>query len=285
MNGTEASEQPLVSCNWLAHHLHDPGIRIIEVSSGSDDAAYREGHIPGAVWWYWKEALWHPTDREFATPEAMARRLERIGVSPQTTIVLYGDPVQYGTYAFWVLSMTGHPDIRLLNGGGQRWRAKGRPLSREVPSFTATAYSAGKADFSSRVGRDAIRTRLGQPGRVLLDARSTEEYQGERVSPPSGLDHGAERRGRIPGAKHLFFRQLLNEDDTFIPSDALRPLFTLAGATPDPAVEVVVYCRLSHRATLAWFAMRHLLGYQNVRVYDGSWTEWGSIVGFPIERR
>jgi len=275
----------LVPASWLEDHLDDPGVRVVEVSFKDDDSAYREGHVPGAVWWYWKAALWHETNREFPAPEEMGGRLGRIGVSPETTLVLYGDPVQFGSYAFWVLSMCGHARLRLLDGGKKRWAAEGRPLSREIPRPRPVAYRPAEAgDASIRVGRDDVRARLGRPGRLLLDVRSPEEYRGERVMPPPGFDHGAERTGRIPGAVHLFFRRIVNEDDTFKPPEELRAIFEAAGASPGRKGDIVTYCRLSHRATLVWFAMRHLLGYGNARVYDGSWTEWGSIVGFPIEK-
>ncbi len=274
---------PLVSTAWLAEHLHNPRLRVIEVSSAQEDTAYKEGHIPGAAWWFWKEALWHPTDRQFATSEAMSKRLGAIGVTPETTIVLYGRPVQFGAYAFWTLAMCGHRDVRMLDGSITRWKAEGRPLSTEAPTFTPVAYKPTPRDESSRIGRDAVRAGLGQPGRVLLDVRTPEEYSGQRVTGPGGFDHGAERAGRIPGAVHLFFRELLNDDDTFKDEQTLRSLYAKAGVV-NKGQDVVVYCRLSHRATLAWFAMRYLLGCQDVKVYDGSWTEWGSIVGFPVER-
>ncbi len=258
---------------------------MVEVSASKDSASYQTGHIPGAVWWFWKDALWHPTDREFVTPEQLAELLGSIGVSPRTILVLYGTPV----YAFWVLTMAGHKNLRLLDGGKKAWSAQGHSLSQELPDFPFVVYPAGSADPSSRVGRDDVRAKLGQVERRLLDVRSPEEYRGQRVSPPPGelqfdFDHGAERTGRIPGAMHLFFRELLNEDDTFIYPAQLRSALNQADVSPDSETEVVTYCRLSHRATLAWFAMRHLLGMKNVRVYDGSWTEWGSIVGFPIEK-
>ena len=277
------AESPLVSAAWLAERLGSSRVRVIEVASVNDDSAYRAGHIPGAVWWYWKAALWHKTDREFTTPETMARYLGRIGVAPETTLVLYGDPVQYGTYAFWVLSMCGHLDLRVLDGAKTRWAADGRPLSTATTQPTPVEYRPRSGDASSRVGRDDVRAGLGRPGRLLLDARSPEEYLGERVMPPPLFDHGAERTGRIPGAVHLHFRELLNEDDTFKPPEPMRSVVGARGADPDRG-DIIAYCRLSHRATLVWFAMRYLLGYRNVRVYDGSWTEWGSIVGFPVER-
>ena len=222
------------------------------------------------MWWYWKDALWHETDREFSTPEEAALRLGKIGVGAETTVVLYGDPVQYGTYAFWALTMAGHKDVRLLDGGKKRWVSEGLPLSTETLKYGLNVYAVQNEDRRSRVGRD--------------DVRSPEEYVGARVMPPPGFDHGAERTGRIPGAIHVFFRELVKEDDTFLNESSLTAIFARAGITPDIKREIVTYCRLSHRATLAWFALQHILGYSDVKVYDGSWTEWGSIVGFPIER-
>ncbi len=274
----------LVSTSWLEEHLGDPNVRVIEVSFANDDAPYREGHVPGAVWWYWKDALWHETDRELAAPEEMAERLGPIGVTPQTTLILYGAPVQFGTYAFWVLTMCGHPDVRVLDGGRTAWLAEKRPLSKDSTAPTPAQYPPPKGVPFSRVGRDDVRAKLGQPGRILLDTRSPEEFRGERVMPPPNFDHGAERVGRIPGAVHLFFREFVNEDDTFKSPEELQAIFEASGVKPGNAGEIVTYCRLSHRATLVWFAVRYLLGHENVRVYDGSWTEWGSIVGFPIEK-
>jgi thiosulfate/3-mercaptopyruvate sulfurtransferase len=286
MNKPSRTTPRLVSCAWLAEHLDDPSVRVIEVSASPDDGVYHEGHIPGALWWFWKDALWHQTDREFATPKELAQRLGSIGISSDTTIVLYGNPVQFGTYAFWVLTLCGHRDVRMLDGARTRWVDEGRPLSSDAPLFPAVEYLPGTVDQSSRMGRDNVRANLGQSGRLLLDVRSPEEYSGERVSPSSlfGVDHGAERSGRIPGAIPLHFRELVNEDDTFLSPDELRSKFVNAGAIAESSEEVVIYCRLSHRATLAWFAMEYILGLDNVRIYDGSWTEWGSIVGFPIEK-
>jgi thiosulfate/3-mercaptopyruvate sulfurtransferase len=207
--------QRLVSGEWLARRPDDADLPIIEVSSSPQDTEYRQGHIPGAAGWYWKDALWHATDREFPTPEDMASRLGRSGIAPDTTIVVYGSPVQYGTYAFWVLAMAGHRDVRLLDGARKRWIADSRPLTPDIPTYTPVDYPPAVPDLSSRVGREDVRAKLGQPGRLLLDVRSAEEYRGERVSPPPGFDHGAERKGYIPGAVDLHFRDLLNDDDTF----------------------------------------------------------------------
>ena len=215
----------------------------------------------------------------------MAKLFGGMGIGPQSTVVLYGDPVQYGSYAFWAFTMAGHANLRLLDGGRRNWVMEGRPLSRTVPHFPAVAYPTPVANASMRVGRDNVRDHLRQPRRLLLDVRSPEEYTGKRVSEYSFVvDHGAERTGRIPGAVHLYFKELLNEDDSFKSPDQLRHVLTAAGVVPEKFDDVVCYCRLSHRATIAWIALSQILGHTNVKIYDGSWTEWGSIVGFPIEK-
>jgi thiosulfate/3-mercaptopyruvate sulfurtransferase len=182
---------------------------------------------------------------------------------------------------------TGTPDVRVLDGGKRRWALEGRPLTTESPAITPVAYRPRRTerDDTSRVTRDDVRANLGTPGRCLVDARTAEEFRGERVKPAPGFDHGAERRGHIPGAVHLHGRDLLDPDDfTLKPRAQLERMLRAVGAAPDQAEEVVVYCRLSHRASSLWFVMTQVLGWDHVRVYDGSWTERGSIVGFPIER-
>jgi thiosulfate/3-mercaptopyruvate sulfurtransferase len=279
------ASSPLVTTDWLEQHLADADLRIIEVCNVRDDKTYHEGHIPGAMWLYWKSACWHESDREFISPAAMAKLFGSMGIGPQSTVVLYGDPVQYGGYAFWAFTMAGHKNLRLLDGGRRKWVLEGRPLSRTVPHFTAVAHPTPAGDAAMRVGRDNVRDRLGEPRRLLLDVRSPEEYSGKRVSEYTfPVDHGAERTGRIPGAVHLYYKELLNDDDSFKSPDQLRPVLAAAGVTPDKFDEVVCYCRLSHRATIAWIALSKILGHANVKIYDGSWTEWGSIVGYPIEK-
>jgi thiosulfate/3-mercaptopyruvate sulfurtransferase len=181
--------------------------------------------------------------------------------------------------------MAGHANLKLLDGGRRKWVLEKRPLSQDVPRFPALAYPAPAPNASMRVGRDNVRDHLRQPQRLLLDFRSPEEYSGERVSEYSfKVDHGAERTGRIPGAVHLYFKELLNEDDSFKSPEQLRQVFAAAGVRPEKYDDVVCYCRLSHRATMGWIALSQILGHSNIKIYDGSWTEWGSIVGFPIEK-
>jgi thiosulfate/3-mercaptopyruvate sulfurtransferase len=274
----------IVSTQWLEDHLDDPNVRIIEVSAKMDDETYRTGHIPGALRWFWKDVCWHATDRQFVTPEALAKILGAIGIGPDTTLVLYGDPVQYGTYAYWAVTMAGHKNLKVLDGARTKWVAEDRPLNRNIPRFDAVDYPTPMPDESMRLGRENVRDNLGKDGRLLLDVRTPEEYSGERVMEHGQFDHGAERKGRIPGAKHLFFKELINADDSYKSADEIKSIVSSAiGTTPDQVDEVVCYCRLSHRATLVWVALTQLLGHDNIRIYDGSWTEWGSIVGFPVE--
>jgi thiosulfate/3-mercaptopyruvate sulfurtransferase len=215
----------------------------------------------------------------------MAQLFGRMGIGPQSTLVLYGDPVQYGSYGYWAFTMAGHKKLRLLDGGRRKWVLEGRPMSRNVPKFPRVEYPTPTGTSAMRVGRRNIRDNLGDSKRLLLDLRSPEEYTGKRVSEYSfTVDHGAERTGRIPGAVHLYFKELLNEDDSFKSPEELRHVLAGAGIAPEKFDDVVCYCRLSHRATIAWIALTNILGHPNIKIYDGSWTEWGSIVGYPIEK-
>lgn len=281
------TQSALVTPSWLEAHLDDPAVAVAQLRFEPDQDDYTAGHIPGARWWDWKEMLWHPTDRQFADPATIAERLGAQGIGPDTTLVLYSGRNHFAMYGYWVLhEMLGHPDVRVLDGGHQRWTLDGRPMSTERPTITPVAYQPQRAtrDDSSRVPRDDVLANLERPGRVLIDARSPEEYRGERVKPLPGFDHGAERRGHIPGARHLHGRDLFDPvDSTVKPPAELERLFRSVGAAPDQAREVVAYCRLSHRGSSIWFTMTQILGWRHVRVYDGSWTEWGSIVGFPVE--
>jgi thiosulfate/3-mercaptopyruvate sulfurtransferase len=277
--------RPLVSTQWLADHLDDPTVVILEVSIDPlDQADYGSGHIPGAHFVYWKDLLWHDRDRDFPSPEVLAERLRALGVSDTTTVALVGDPFQFAAYAYWVMTMSGQEErCRLVDGGRRTWVAEQRPLATQIPEAPVGNLTPGAVHSGPRIGRDEVRAGLGPGGPVLIDMRSPEEYRGERVSPPwLAFDHGAERGGHIPGARNLFIDNVLTDTGTLLPLNDLRARFEAVGLADD--IDIVTYCRLSHRGSLAWFILTRLLDEPHVRVYDGSWTEWGSIVGFPVER-
>jgi thiosulfate/3-mercaptopyruvate sulfurtransferase len=282
------SPDPLVTPAWLAERLDDPAVHVIQLLFEPDVDDYTDGHVPGAHARFWKTLLWDDHRRDFATPAQAAERLGALGIGPDDTVVLYSGRNHYAMYGYWVLhAMAGHRSLRVLDGGFARWRNEGHPVTTDVPSPVAVPYPAPARarDDTTRVGRDDVLAGLGRPGRVLIDARSDEEYAGARVKPAPGFDHGAETYGRIPGARHLHARDLMDPaDGRVLPADELERLLRAVGAAPDQADEVVVYCRLSHRASSVWFVATQLLGWSHVRVYDGSWTEWGSMVGMPVER-
>lgn len=284
--GMEPRESDLVGPDWLEDHLGDSRVRLIHID-WIDTKEYDEKHIPGAVGWNWKEWLWDPITREFPSPEKFAERCAKNGISNDSIVVFYGEPPQFGTYAWWVFKYMNHKDVRLLNGGWRLWQAEGRSLTSKIPTVDPTTYAAPKSvNWEMRASREDVLGNLDhfKAGdiSVLLDHRSPEEYRGELVNVPGMPDVGAERYGRIPGSRHLHFADFLNPDTSFKDRAELEALLTARGATRDK--NIVSYCRLSHRATLAYFVMRELLGYEKVKSYDGSWTEWGSMVGMPIER-
>lgn len=270
---------------WLAKHRNDPQVKLIEIAGmGQEDMqAYRAGHVPGAVCWKWKEMLWDSHMRDFPSPDEFARRCGAAGIGNDTTVVFYGEGVQFGIYAWWTFRYCGHRKVKVLDGARYRWAAEGRPLSTEIPQPAAPVhYEPVKRNEKMRIRRDKVLSALGKDGMLILDGRSPEEYKGERVGGPGGPDVGAVRYGRIPGAKHLYFEDLLDHNKAFKPVSELQGLVNARGAAPDQ--DIVTYCRMSHRATVLYFALTELLGYRKVRVYDGSWTEWGNLVGAAIER-
>ncbi len=274
----------LVDPVWLEARLCDPKTRIIALNL-TDRTAFDAGHIPGAIYWDWKNMLWDPLMRDFPNAETFAKRCAAAGIANDTTVVFYGDPaVQFGTYGWWVFKYCGHKDARVLNGARMRWERGGRPVTAKVTEIDLARYIPNlmPANAQMRAMRDDVLAAINSKNTVILDHRSPEEYYGELLSPPGTPNHGAERLGHIPGAKHLHFEDFLAEDRSFRPAEEIRAMLQKCGATPDK--NIISYCRLSHRATLAYFVMTQLLDYKNVRSYDGSWTEWGSVVGAPIER-
>jgi thiosulfate/3-mercaptopyruvate sulfurtransferase len=287
MAQTSSGRTPaLVSPDWLAVRSADPSLCLIEVAGlGQDNLpAYNAGHLPGAHAWRWKQWLWDDTVRDFPSPQQFAERMGAAGIGNDTTVVFYGEDVQFGMYAWWVFRLLGHARVHLLDGARYRWRHEGRPLVTEPPAARpAVQYRPNGARHDAlRVMRDELAQRLNDEALLLLDARSPEEYRGELASPPGSPNVGAERLGRIPGARHLYFEELLTSTRSFRPVEELRALFAARGVSPER--DIVAYCRLSHRATALYFALTELLGMTNVRIYDGSWTEWGNLVGAPIEK-
>jgi thiosulfate/3-mercaptopyruvate sulfurtransferase len=281
---TVSEPQTLVSSEWMAVHAGDPKVRLIEIAGMGQEnlQAYKAGHVPGAVAWKWKEALWDSHMREFPSPAEFAKRLGEAGIGNDTTVVFYGEGIQFGIYAWWVFRYCGHPDVRVLDGGRDRWRGEGRPLTTdEAPKAAPVSYRPVERREEMRIGRDGILAALDD-GATILDGRSPEEYNGTRVGGPGGPDVGALRYGRIPGAKHVYFAELFEPDNRFKSAAELAAMFPVTAG--GGARDIITYCRMSHRATVLHFALTQLLGHRRVRVYDGSWTEWGNLVGVPIER-
>lgn len=285
MSSESSNLATLVTPQWLEANSGEGNVRLIEIAGMSQDdmQAYKGGHIPGAICWKWKEALWDSHMRDFPDPEEFAQRMGAAGIGNDTIVVLYGEGIQFGIYAWWVLKYCGHRDVRLLDGGRYRWQAEGRPLQLEIPTPPAAVeYEAGSQNPAMRIFKDDILQAIKRKDHVIIDARSPEEYSGERVRAYGGPDGGAVRGGRIPGAQHLFFEDILDETKRFRPKEQLQAVADAFGLNGD--APVITYCRMSHRATVVYFMLTQILGLADVRVYDGSWTEWGNLVGVPIER-
>jgi thiosulfate/3-mercaptopyruvate sulfurtransferase len=276
-----AHPEVLVDADWVEAHLHDPQVRLIEVDV--DTTAYDQGHIPGAVGFDWKKELQDQIVRSPLSKEHLEELLGRAGVSNDTTVVLYGDNNNwFAAWALWILKYYGHKDARLLDGGRVKWLADKREITTEVPSYPATTYHAGAPDTEIRALRDQVLGWLGQSNIALVDVRSPGEYSGELLAPANLPQEGAQRGGHIPGAANIPWATAVREDGTFKSADELRSIYGSKGVTADK--EVVAYCRIGERSSHTWFALHYLLGYPNVRNYDGSWTEWGSLIGVPIEK-
>ena len=275
-----ASDRVLVNADWAKAHLNDPTVRFVEVDV--DTTAYSQGHIPGAVGWDWTSQLSDGIRRDLASREDFSTLLSRSGIGPATTIVLYGDNNNwFAAFAYWQLKLFGHDDVRILNGGRKYWLDNGLPITTDEPSLAPTDYELPERDDSLRAYRDDILPRLGESGLALVDVRSPAEYNGEIIAPP-GLSETAQRAGRIPGAASIPWGQTVREDGTFKSPEELRALYEAKGVTPDK--DVIAYCRIGERSSHSWFVLHELLGYRRVRNYDGSWTEWGSLIGVPIEK-
>ncbi len=274
-----AHPEVLVSTDWLEQHRTDPKVRVVEVDV--DTAAYNEGHVPGAIAWAWNTQLADQTRRDILSKEQLEKLFSDSGISNDTTVVLYGDNNNwFAAWAFWQAKIYGHRDVRIVNGGRKKWIAEGRELTTEVPSVPHTNYKASQPDLSLRAFlpqvQEASRKHL-----PLVDVRSPQEFTGEILAPP-GLPETAQRGGHIPGARNIPWSKACNEDGTFKSADDLKSLYGAEGI--DGTKPVVAYCRIGERSSHTWFVLKYLLGYKDVTNYDGSWTEWGNLVGAPVEK-
>ncbi len=269
----------LVSTDWAAHNLNSPNLRFVEVDV--DTTAYDQGHLSGAVGWNWQTQLQDGIRRDLIDKAALERLLSASGIFNDTTIALYGDNNNwFAAYAFWQLKLNGHKEVRLINGGRKKWLEEKRPLTKDAPNVTPAAYRVSATDATIRAFKEDVFSILqsGKPGQ-LVDVRSVDEFTGKIIAPP-GMTETAQRAGHIPQAANIPWAQAANEDGTFKSFDDLRKLYGDKGITGTE--EVIAYCRIGERSSHTWFVLKYLLGYEKVRNYDGSWTEWGNLVGAPI---
>jgi thiosulfate/3-mercaptopyruvate sulfurtransferase len=270
----------LVDTDWVAEHLNDDSIRIVEVDE--NPVLYAEAHIPGAIGFDWKADLQDPVRRNFLGPEAFGELFGSRGISNDHTIVLYGDRNNwFAAYTYWYLRYYGHDKVKLINGPREKWIAEGRETTTEVPSYAPTTFTAQSGDDSIRARRDDVLAALESNTR-LVDVRSPQEFAGEILAPPGYEQEGAQVPGHIPGAKSVPWASAVNEDGTFKSAEELTELYTSKGVLNDND-PVIAYCRIGERSAHTWFVLHELLGREDVKNYDGSWTEWGSLVDVPIE--
>ena len=274
-----ANPSSLVDADWAQEHLSDPSVRFVEVDV--DTTAYEQSHLRGAVGWNWTSQLADGVRRDIATKEDLGELLSQSGIGPDTTIVVYGDNNNwFAAWAYWQLKLFGLRDVRILNGGRKYWLDNGLPVTTDVPSYQPTGIQLGDPDFTFRAFRDDVLPRVGDSTLALVDVRSPAEFNGVVIAPP-GMCETAQRAGHIPGAASIPWAQTAREDGTFKSREELAALYEGKGITADK--DIVAYCRIGERSSHSWFVLHELLGYQRVRNYDGSWTEYGSLVGVPIE--
>jgi thiosulfate/3-mercaptopyruvate sulfurtransferase len=276
-----AYPEVLVTTQWAAEHAADPKVRLIEVDV--DTSAYDQGHIAGAVGWNWQTQLQDNVRRDLIDKTALERLLGQSGVSNDTTVILYGDNNNwFAAYALWQLKYYGHKDARLMNGGRKKWAEEKRPLTKEPAKATPVNYRASGPDESIRARKEEISSLVDKKKTgKLVDVRSADEFTGKIIAPP-GMTETAQRAGHIPGAANIPWSQAAREDGTFKSPEELKQLYQGKGVTGDG--DVIAYCRIGERSSHTWFVLKYLLGYKNVKNYDGSWTEWGNLVGAPIEK-
>jgi thiosulfate/3-mercaptopyruvate sulfurtransferase len=275
-----AHPEVLVDTNWVDQHKNDPKVRVAEVDY-DPTANYTLGHVPGSVLIDWKADINDPLTRNILTKQACESLLQRVGVNDDTTLVLYGDFNNwFAAFAFWVFKYYGYKDVRLMNGGRKKWLEEDKPVTKDIPSHAKGNFKASEPDSSIRVFLKYVRDTLGS--KILVDVRGPKEFTGEILAPPEYPTEHAQRGGHIPGAVNIPWAQAVNEDGTFKSADELQKLYQSKGVAADK--EVISYCRIGERSSHTWFVLKYLLGYPNVKNYDGSWTEWGNMIDNPIER-
>jgi len=277
-----AKPDVLVETDWLEEHLEDPKVRIIEVDE--DTTAYEKGHIPNAVGWNWTTDLHAPVGRDYVDQDGLSKLLQQAGAGADTTVILYGGNNNwFAAYAYWILRYLGYGNVKLLNGGRKKWELESRALTSDVPSFSATDYKVeGAINGDIRAYRDEVLSKVSSGKSEFVDVRSPEEYRGEKLAPDHLPQEQAQVPGHIPGAANIPWAKAANEDGSFKSADELAELYGGQGVTANK--EVIAYCRIGERSSHTWFALYELLGYDKVKNYDGSWTEYGSLVGAPVEK-
>jgi len=280
MSTVTASSDVLVSTDWASQHLTAATTRVVEVDV--DTSAYDQGHVPGAIGWNWTTELCDTLVRDIIPADRFEALMSRSGIGNDTTVVLYGDNNNwFAAWAFWQMKIYGHRDVRIMNGGRKKWLAEGRPLDTQKPSPAPATYKAHAPDLSIRAFLPEVQDAVKRHSAALVDVRSPQEFTGEILAPP-GLPETCQRGGHIPGAKSVPWGKACNEDGTFKSNEELQQLYGAVGVTPDRPV--IAYCRIGERSSHTWFVLKHLLGYTDVKNYDGSWTEWGNLVGAPVEK-
>ena len=274
-----AHPETLVTTDWVAEHKDDEGVRLVEVNV--DHSLYEQGHIPGAVGWSWKTQLADTVRRDILSREQFQELMRQSGIKHETTVVLYGDSNNwFAAWAFWQMKVYGHQDVRMMDGGRKKWEAESREMTTDIPDVAATTYQAPEADTSLRAFLPEVREQVDQKAVELVDVRSPQEFSGEILAPP-GLPETCQRGGHIPGASNIPWSKAVNDDGTFKSADELQALYREAGITGERPI--ITYCRIGERSSHSWFVLKYLLGYESIKNYDGSWTEWGNLVGAPVE--
>jgi thiosulfate/3-mercaptopyruvate sulfurtransferase len=278
-SSTTAKPGVLVSTQWVAEHLNDPNVRLVEVDV--DTSAYDTGHTPNTIGWNWQTQLQQHPARDIPTKAEWEELLSNAGIGNDTHVVLFGDNNNwFAAFAYWIFKIYGHENVSLMDGGRKKWLDENRETTTESPSPQRTSYQAKDADPALRASRDNVQKAINNPSQGMVDVRSPAEFSGQLLAPENLPQEGAQRGGHVPSARNIPWSTAAAADGTYKSPDELRKIYGDKGLTPDK--EIIAYCRIGERSAHTWFALHEILGYPNVRNYDGSWTEWGSLIGAPI---